>query len=277
MGFRRGAFFQCEVSDIGYSKPTGMLTNVDEIFSSKLLREGWPQVCQRPGADAGVLGYFGPLPPSCFHGGHRGLIGPRGSGGWATASSAAYPPDVCTLLGEPLAKFLVRHLSGRVLRPPPSVGSLSPGVSHFPHDVFPDEVLLLGSMVSADCEKNARSSHVYGLDEKDGILGVQVSKGIPVKEVNEVITTILRRMGAAFFWSSCQINVNTIAGWHVDPVAGMVFVIVGGSFEGGDLVFESGVRHKLKNQAVIFHGAEVHKVEGFTGRRWSIAAYNSWR
>eukprot|EP00974_Lingulodinium_polyedra_P020183 1950440-Lingulodinium_polyedra.AAC.1 len=64
----RGALFQCELAEVDYSKPTGILTDVPG--AKRFLHLGWPEF-DRSGMKRS---YHGPLPPQCACGRrHQGL------------------------------------------------------------------------------------------------------------------------------------------------------------------------------------------------------------
>ena len=101
-GYQRGAIYQCEWAPVGYSKPTGLLTNVPAILYDPDFHFGWPQF--HPGYDrSGAWAhrcYAGPLPASCRHGGHPGLVRKPGEDGFRTTGTAAYHGDMCLRLAR---------------------------------------------------------------------------------------------------------------------------------------------------------------------------------
>ena len=44
MGLKRGAIFQCEWGGVNYTKPTGILTNIQAMVDDAGFHEGWPQL-----------------------------------------------------------------------------------------------------------------------------------------------------------------------------------------------------------------------------------------
>ena len=92
-GAIRFAVNQCDLADVGYVKPTGILTNVKEFGNDSRFKEGWPVFTVQDGVHI----YSGPL----NGGGSKGkapLIGKTKSGKYATAETAAYPPQMCSAL-----------------------------------------------------------------------------------------------------------------------------------------------------------------------------------
>ena len=59
----RGAIFQCEWGSTDFSKPTGILTNIDTLVSDPGFYAGWP--CFAPTGLNNA--YTGPLPSKCRH------------------------------------------------------------------------------------------------------------------------------------------------------------------------------------------------------------------
>ena len=101
-GYQRGAIYQCEWAPVGYSKPTGLLTDVPNIFYDPDFHSGWPQFSPgyaRSGAWAHRC-YAGPLPASCRHGGHPCLVRKPGEEGFRTTGTAAYHGDLCLRLSR---------------------------------------------------------------------------------------------------------------------------------------------------------------------------------
>ena len=100
------ALFQCQYG-APTSKPTRFLTSLSAFLSSP------PQYSGLPRLDAQGR-YVGPLPKTCPHGSHEGLIGKDPSTkGWRTAPSASYPPQLCHFLAEAVADSLLRMGSNK--------------------------------------------------------------------------------------------------------------------------------------------------------------------
>ena len=100
------ALFQCQYG-APTSKPTRFLTSLSAFLSSP------PQYSGLPRLDAQGR-YVGPLPKTCPHGSHEGLIGKDPSTkGWRTAPSASYPPQLCHFLAKAVADSLLRMGSNK--------------------------------------------------------------------------------------------------------------------------------------------------------------------
>ena len=95
-----------------------------------------------------------------------------------------------------------------------------------------------------------------------------------IKCVNRVIAFAAKELGIPmFFWTSLQINVNSVSQPHCDPNAPFYSIILGlGDYEEGFLVVE-GTRINIKGKAVLFNGLRKHWSEQFTGQRLSIVAF----
>ena len=95
------ALFQCQFG-APTSKPTRFLTSLSALVKSP------PQFAELPRFDAQGR-YLGPLPKTCPHGSHEGLIGKDpATGQWRTAPSASYPPQLCQFLAQAVADSLLR-------------------------------------------------------------------------------------------------------------------------------------------------------------------------
>ena len=243
----RGAIHQCEWAEVPYAKPTGMLTNIPQIFNDPLFWRGWPELSFSSGAGRSTWTYQGPLPRSCAHGGHPSLIGAAEHGGWKTSSAAAYPPQMCLHLAAHMVSFMMDQTSGQVRCSVPPGGLLAPrcGLLLSPHDLFPTEVSELESALEDEMglklSVGARGSKAVGLVSGNGPASLQVmGQAGALVAINTAVDKAALRIGVPFRWSSLQLNVNVLSGWHRDPSPGVVLVLVGGRYFGGQLEAKGG-------------------------------------
>ena len=105
-GYFRGALYQCEIAEVDYSKPTGLLTDVSVM--SHFLRVGWPEFDH----SGKRRNYCGPLPPRCSCGRrHQGLARRQDDHGFRTTGTAAWPWGMC----EAIATAAVEDWKCRLL------------------------------------------------------------------------------------------------------------------------------------------------------------------
>jgi hypothetical protein len=270
--FYRGALNQCEWGNTKFAKPTGILTNVAGFVSDADFHAGWPIFEE---TSSKKLSYIGPLPRNCAHGSHPPLIGPKATGGWNTASSAAYPPMMCEKLAKIFAKHLADSLTGQVQSTLPAGGGLGHSAPYlYPHDLFAEEIKEIEQILDKDPLKfsrpSSRSSLSLGFRARTGPKDLSRED---VAVVNRVIGRVAARMGIELLWSSLQVNINAMSGWHVDPTTGPALVLAGGSFTGGELDFGAKGSFALQGQALLFKEGQTHRVRNFQGCRWSIVAY----
>lgn len=87
--------------------------------------------------------------------------------------------------------------------------------------------------------------------------------------------TILRGIPGIkdFFWTSLQVNVNTVSKLHSDNnFVNDSIILVSGKFEGGAFVLD-GVDFDLRGKALRFDGSHSHMSRPFSGTRFSIVAF----
>ena len=160
-----------------------------------------------------------------------------------------------------------QHTSSREAVDP--VGASALGSLHLPHDLFPSETLIFEKAFAMQCGSKRVGSSQFGWLPGSGLVGERSL----LQELNKVVDKISRRMVASFLWSTFRLDVNFAAGWHCDEVSGEVLVAVGGAFTGGELVIDKVGRFALKDKAMLFEGDSWHRVEAFSGRRWSLVAF----
>ena len=98
-GMESIVFHQCTYG-ADYPKPTRFLSEADGLL--QLGFSGWPILSKD-------LYYLGPLPRSCGHA-HRALIGANDTGGFKTAPTAAYPPQMNEMIATLLFQHWHKHL-----------------------------------------------------------------------------------------------------------------------------------------------------------------------
>ena len=247
-GMVRGAVHQCELAPIDYLKPTGLLSNMHQLYNDTLFHQGWPMLVETEGRK--TLKYAGPLPKWCSHGGHPGLIGPAEGGGWRTSPAAAYPAGMCEYLADKMLSFLLEQCSSQVHLRPPLVRGAFVGSLHMAHDLFPGEVSVIEDVIVERCGLMSKGSSQFGWLPGSGVVGDEKMLG----SLNGLVDKVSLRMGASFLWSTFRLNLNLSSGWHCDEVEGCVLVAVGGEFTSGELIIDKMGKFSLKEQAVLFRG-----------------------
>ena len=101
-GMESVAFHQCTYG-ADYPKPTRFLSEADGLL--QLGFSGWPILNKD-------LYYLGPLPRSCGHT-HQALIGASDTGGFKTAPTATYPPQINEMIATLLFQHWHKHLYHR--------------------------------------------------------------------------------------------------------------------------------------------------------------------
>ena len=95
--------------------------------------------------------------------------------------------------------------------------------------------------------------------------------------INSVFSWASARLGASIGWTSIQLNVDTVADWHVDVGnIGLSMMIVLGDFSGGEFEIGDSGPLQLNGKAVLFGGQEHHRSLPARGQRWSLVAFTSY-
>ena len=91
---------------------------------------------------------------------------------------------------------------------------------------------------------------------------------------NKVIRRLLCLLAIEFVWTSLQINLNTVADWHVDfKNAGPSFIFALGAHLGGEFEVEGQPPMSLRNRIVFFDGQCRHRSHPFEGVRYSVVGF----
>lgn len=93
-------------------------------------------------------------------------------------------------------------------------------------------------------------------------------------QIIERITESIREVYPDAKVKRVTINKNNHLGWHKHPnQSDISYGLIFGSFSGGELVHSGGVQSD-RNVWFAFDGTKDHKVNDFTGDRYSVIAYD---
>ena len=93
--------------------------------------------------------------------------------------------------------------------------------------------------------------------------------------LNKTIRQAAARIPAeGFHWTTLQVNIDTVSGWHKDADGEPPrIVVVCGDFRGGQLRIEGEGAYDVTNAGLMFDGRRPHKTETYEGPRVSLVAY----
>ena len=105
-GYRRGAVYQCELAEVDYAKPTGLISDVPDSWGFMAL--GWPMFEERGEARRS---YRGPLSRKCACGRrHEGLVRRPQDQAFRTTNTAAWPWGMCMAIAKAAVADWLRRL-----------------------------------------------------------------------------------------------------------------------------------------------------------------------
>ena len=110
---------------------------------------------------------------------------------------------------------------------------------------------------------NGKKAYVHGMTKSNAAI------------IGAVAKIIKENLGDGFYWSSLQINQDTVSSPHRDENnEGLSALILAGSFLRGEFVVEScGIRSNRTSVLHVFDGATLHSSEPFDGHRYSVVAF----
>ena len=283
LGLRRGAIFQCEWSQADDKKPTGLLTNVTCMIDKPSFYQGWPEFDEHDADGRGRV-YRGPLPKDCsHHAQHAKLIKNTEVGTWQTATTAAYPPEMCKSFAELFVQELLLRM-GQISHPIPAVGGrkemrqeiFQTVPLHMPIDLASSEIVKVERIANKIMQQRGSiSMGLCAVQEAGKGIAVEIQgDGADMRELNAIVLDLALRAGRTFSWTSLQYLRNAVSGVHTDDGIRLSLVIVVGDFTGGQLHSEGHPDLELSGKAVFFDPSVPHEVKTHRGDRIALVAYN---
>ena len=88
--------------------------------------------------------------------------------------------------------------------------------------------------------------------------------------LKKILSDTLARYARVAYWTSLQVNADTVATPHVDVgCKGLSLILLSGAFSRGAFVSEDG-KLETPGEILVFRGERPHSSEEFSGTRFSI-------
>ena len=279
--FHRGAVYQCEWAQLDYSKHTGIITSIPQLWSSTAFHQGWPKFRHGALPDGTKVPrlYDGPLPRLCIHHGHKGLIGTNQDGDFHTSPTGAYPAELCQIW----AQLMWQNLRLRI-----EAASQSTRQGHrlrsFP--IQGDHAKAFKDAAGIPWSDSLRK-HVSGKSVTLGLVWSQQGSAhlhmppspmtLFAARANTMLWESLRYHGLHLCWSSIQVNWNTESDWHTNRQHIGASAILGlGNFSGGEFHLQGFDPISIAGQLALFDGGTAHRSLSFTGDRLSLVFFRHY-